>query len=116
MLNEFDKHYLKLMKNKILSFQENEANLDSLLSITRFLEEILNALKNVDKQLKEALITEWGELEILSSVMMYQEVDIINSESKQEIAFALENMKKIIDTALNDSSLDFRQGKARGQT
>lgn len=102
MLNEFDKHHLKLMKNRILRFQENEADLDFLLSTTRSLEESLNAIKNIDKQLKDSLTTEWWELELLSSVMMFQEVDTIDAESKHELSFALENMKKMIDTALEN--------------
>lgn len=107
MLNEFDKHHFKLMKNRILSFEENVMNLDSLVSITRSIEETLNALKNVDHQLKEDLTTEWWELELLSSVMLAEEEEEevqepLDAESKQNIYNALENMKKMIDAALDN--------------
>lgn len=104
MLNEFDKHQLILIKNKILGFQENEVDLNALLSITSSLEEILKSLKNVDKQLIEKLTTEWWELELLSSVMIDEEDDMIDGESKQNIFFALEDMKKMIDTTLDHGS------------
>lgn len=101
MLSEFDKQHLMLMKNRILNFQASESDLDALLSITRSIEEILNTFKNLDKKFKESLISEWAELEIISSVMMDEEEDIISTDCKQNISLALENMIHMIDTKLN---------------
>lgn len=109
MLNEFDKHHLNLMKNRILSFQISKADLDALLSITRSLEEILNALQNVDIQFKKYLMAEWGELEILSLVMMADDEELLDDKSKQNIFLSLENMKDMIDAALDNRIIYLKQ-------
>lgn len=100
MLNKFDIQQLTLIKEKILSFQKWDPDLKKLLFLTRSLEELLNSLENVEGQLKERLTTEWWELELISSVMMDKEVDVISEESKQSLCIALENMLNMIDAVL----------------
>lgn len=102
MLNQFDIHQVTLIKERILSFQKCNPDLKELLSLTRSLEELLISLKNVNKQLKENLITEWWELELISSVMMDREVDIISEESKQTVFVALENMLNMIEVVCGE--------------
>ena len=98
MINEFNIKQLLLMKNRILMFEQTVLNLDSLLSLTKSLEEILNSLN--DNQLKQELTTEWWELELISSVMMDREIEIISEESRNNISCTLKNMKKMIDEAI----------------
>ena len=112
MLNEFDKHHLNLIKNSILNFQKREEiDLDSLLLITKSIEEILNVLKNLDKHFKEDLITEWSELEIISSLMMADEEEeaTLDDESRKTIFYSLENIKEMINAALNNRIMYFKQ-------
>jgi hypothetical protein len=63
----------------------------------------LNVLENIDEAWRETFRTEWWELELISSVMMDEEVDDLTREDKDKILQALQNMKIMIEKALKSS-------------
>ncbi len=104
MLRKFNEQQLLLMKQRILSFEKTKFSLDSLLYLTKSLEELLDSLKNIDDKWKESFRTEWWELEFTSSLMIDKEVEDLTKEDEDSVSLALQNMKIMIDDALNNAS------------
>lgn len=111
MLNKSDRKHIELMKKSIQFFEEEDLNLDSLLRITRSLEELLDELKQVNDSWKETFRTEWWSLEIHSSQLMAEEeendeeISELTEESKKFILNAINNIKALIDQILKENPI-----------
>lgn len=100
MISGLNRYQLELMMRSIYYFEQEKLNLDSLLRITRSLEELLDSLKNIDPVWKSTFRIQWGELEITSAMMMDQEVDELMDEEKVMVKNAIENIKVLIKQVL----------------
>ena len=96
MNKKSDQAHLLLMQETIVRFEQSPFSLETLLSVTRSLEELLNVLVDVDQDWKELFRTQWWELELTSSLMMDEEREDFTEEDKQSVSLALKNMKEMI--------------------
>lgn len=105
-ISDYDERQLKLMLTTLMSYENNNIALSSLVGSLEFL---LNALESVNEDWEEKFLIEITTLETINALSINQEAGEYAptlEQSKKEFLLrqSTHNLKKIIEEKLNNSN------------
>lgn len=103
-INEYDERQLRLMHEKLISFEKNLIELSSLIGSLEFL---LNAMESVEDDWEEKFLKEVATLESINAIRIIKESgeeapEISNNKSNKLINNAISTLKILIEKELNN--------------
>ena len=90
-ISEYDERQLKLMYKYLLSFQQKQIQLSSLISSLEFL---LNAMESVDEEWENEFLKEITTLETINAI------EIINESENENLYFNKKENIELINNAV----------------
>jgi len=94
MVNEPDQRLFALMKEALENYNVN--SLSNLLMISNKIDSIISSFNDVDPSWKEAVRTEWWELEYTAALMIDNQKEVLSKEDEEVVSKALYDMKVLL--------------------